>query len=217
MCTQLLWSDGAVAGQIRIGGAASKIPLIGFELFHQLLCLNFLDLIFESKCLRVSPGTSPQFLSSKHPPWHPGTQTIRWIWVSAVVPICLCFATVSEPSPPVNGRSSSSLLNVSEGNRPKLPTFLMPSCRHLSSSVRVMGSVSSRYVLCFRLPVSHQCFIGWILCVESLICRIYRVSVASSELQCAVAKPELSHPCFACPPIGILWDGLWCLRLFSGC
>lgn len=69
MCTQLFWSDGAVAGQIRIGSAASKvdlkfdfrvyldqIPFIGFELFHQLLCSNFLDLIFESECLRVSPG-----------------------------------------------------------------------------------------------------------------------------------------------------------------
>lgn len=101
MCTQLLWSDGAVAGQIRIGSAASKvdlkfdfrvyldqIPFIGFELFHQLRCSNFLDLIFESECLRVSPGTSPQFLSSKHPPWHPGTQTVRWVEID--LGFCRC-------------------------------------------------------------------------------------------------------------------------------
>ncbi|CAN7122568.1 unnamed protein product [Brassica rapa subsp. narinosa] len=74
MCTQLFWSDGAVAGQIRIGSAASKvdlkfdfrvyldqIPFIGFELFHQLLCSNFLDLIFESECLRVRQGLLHSF------------------------------------------------------------------------------------------------------------------------------------------------------------
>ncbi|CAN6995543.1 unnamed protein product [Brassica oleracea var. botrytis] len=78
MCTHFPRSDGEVlAGRIGIGGATLKVDLkfdlrlhpVGQSacclpcLLHQLLCSNFLDLIFsQNRCLRVSPETSPQFL-----------------------------------------------------------------------------------------------------------------------------------------------------------
>lgn len=201
---------GALVDRCRCNSGQLASSHVFLCLFHQFLCSNFLKFIFESnsqrRCLRVSPRTSLPFLSSKKPPWRLGPQTV-WSFE-----IDLVFWSCSNLSLPYDFWAFSACwweVMCSMFQRKSTSASCLFVAQFPASFVLCWCDGTGVELLCPPLlypsisPVFHRlaslCWFGF---SESLICHISRVRSVWSE--------KLSHPCFACPPIGVAFGSKTC-------